>query len=54
MTSFTEQLKNRRTEDGRWLQGCEHTTLLLNHQIRNRVIVQCVKDIRNSNVDFDI
>lgn len=53
MTSFTEQLKNRRTEDGRWLQGCEHTTLLLNHQIRNRVILQCVKDIRNSNVDFD-
>ena len=53
MKSFTEQLNNRRTEDGRWLQGCEHTTLLLNHKIRNKIILQCIKDIKKNNINFD-
>ena len=53
MTTFAQQLKNRRTQDGKWLQGCDHTTLLLNHKIRNQIILQCIKDIKNTNIDFD-
>ena len=52
-TSFAEKLINRRTEDGKWLQGCDHTTLLLNHNIRNKVIDDCVIYLKEHKLDFD-
>ena len=52
-THFAEKLINRRTEDGRWLQGCDHTTLLLNHKIRNKIIFQSIADLKNLNNHFD-
>jgi orotate phosphoribosyltransferase len=45
--SFAEQLINRRTEDGSWLQGCDHTTMLLNPKIRNKIIFQCVNHLKD-------
>jgi len=53
MKAFAEQLINRRTEDGKWLQGCDHTTLLLNHKIRNKIIFQCMNDLKNIDFSFD-
>ena len=52
-TSLSEQLINRRTEDGNWLQGCDHTTMLLNHKIRNKIIFQCIEHLKNTEKDFD-
>ena len=52
-TSFCEQLINRRTEDGGWLQGCDHTTMLLNPKTRNKIILQCVNDLKKYSSEFD-
>ena len=53
MTTFAKQLINRRTEDGKWLQGCDHTTLLLNPKIRNKFIAQSIKDLTKHINKFD-
>ena len=52
-TPVSEQLINRRTEDGSWLQGCDHTTILLNPKIRNKIILQCVDVLRSYSDNFD-
>jgi len=51
--SFAEQLINRRTEDGSWLQGCDHTTMLLNPKIRNKIIFQCITALKPYEERFD-
>lgn len=53
MQASAQQLLNRRTEDGQWLQGCDHTTVLLNPKIRNKIIFQCVNDLNNISDNFD-
>lgn len=52
-TNATKQLINRRTEDGRWLQGCDHTAILLNPKTRNKIIEQAILDIKKSKISFD-
>lgn len=51
--SSCEQLINRRTENGGWLQGCDHTTILLNPKIRNKIIFQCIDDLKKHFSKFD-
>ena len=52
-TTITQQLINRRTEDGNWLQGCDHTTMLLNPKNRNSIIEKCCKEILENEISFD-
>jgi orotate phosphoribosyltransferase-like protein len=51
--NYAQQLINRRTEDGKWLQGCEHTTILLNRKIKNKIIYQTTSDLKNNEIYFD-
>ena len=48
-----QELINRRTENGQWMQGCEHTTSLLNKQIRNKVIFDAIDCLRKIDKTFD-
>ena len=48
--NYAQQLINRRTEDGKWLQGCEHTTILLNRKIKNKIIYQTTSDLKNNEI----
>lgn len=36
-------MEQHRKTDGGILQGCRHTTLVLNHRERNRVIFECIR-----------
>ena len=36
----------RKTNDGKYIQGCEHTCQVLNHKNRNKVIITAVCDLR--------
>jgi hypothetical protein len=47
--NVTQQLINRRTADGKWLQGCDHTAILLNPKTRNKIIEQAISEIKNPN-----
>lgn len=49
----TKHLLNRRTEDGKWLQGCDHTTILLNPKTRNQIIKTTVDYIKSLKLRFD-
>lgn len=49
----TQQLLNRRTDDGNWLQGCDHTTVLLNPRIKREIINNCCNDLKNNEICFD-
>ncbi len=50
---MTQELVTRRTDDGKWMQGCEHTTSLLNVKIRNKVIFSAIDRLRNIDKQFD-
>lgn len=50
---YTQQLLNRRTDDGNWLQGCDHTTVLLNPRIKREIINNCCKDLESNEIYFD-
>jgi adenine/guanine phosphoribosyltransferase-like PRPP-binding protein len=43
----------RRTEDGKIIQGASHTCRVLNHKIRNKVIIKAVCDLRKISDEFD-
>lgn len=49
--SLSKDLINRRTHDGQWMQGCEHTTSLLNSTVRNKVIFNTIDILRKLNFD---
>ena len=51
--NVTQQLINRRTADGRWLQGCDHTAILLNPKTRNKIIEQAISEIKKTQISFD-
>jgi len=53
MNTLAQQLVNRRTEDGQWLQGCDHTTLLLNRKIKNKIVQDCTKNLKDYEIYFD-
>ena len=44
---------HRRTDDGRVIQGSSHTSRLLNHKYRNKIIMQTYVDLRNKDLEFD-
>lgn len=43
----------RKTTDGQYIQGCGHTSQVLNHKNRNKIIIKAVCDLRKSDVGFD-
>lgn len=44
---------HRKTEDGKIIGGCKHTSLILNHKERNRIIITAVTKLRKIKDDFD-
>ena len=51
MTTYWQELDDfRRTEDGSIIQGASHTSRVLNHKYRNRVIIDAYTKL--SKVDF--
>lgn len=47
------KLIHRKTTDGKWMQGCEHTTILLNHNQRHLFISKAVQTLQKITDDFD-
>lgn len=50
---LTKELINRRTSDGKWIQGCEHTSIILNHKIRKNIVAKCVESLSKIKNQFD-
>jgi hypothetical protein len=48
-----QNLIHRRTDTGQWMQGCEHTTNLLNTTHRNQIINETVERLTELYNDFD-
>ena len=44
---------HRKTTDGKYIQGCHHTSLILNHKSRNKIIIKAVCDLRKISDTFD-
>ena len=44
--SELDEAEWRRT-DGGFIQGCAHTGLLLNHKVRNKIVMECVGRLRS-------
>jgi adenine/guanine phosphoribosyltransferase-like PRPP-binding protein len=42
----------RKTRDGKYIQGASHTSIVLNHQFRNMIVMEAVKKLRV--YDFDV
>ena len=55
MKSLTEtQIEEiRRTDDGKYIQGASHTCHVLNHKVRNKIIIKAVCDLRKITDTFD-
>ena len=55
MKSLTEtQIEEvRRTDDGKYIQGASHTCHVLNHKVRNKIIIKAVCDLRKISNTFD-
>lgn len=43
----------RKTNDGKIIQGCSHTALVLNHKERNHIIIKAICKLRKIADDFD-
>ena len=43
----------RKTSDGKYIQGASHTCHVLNHKIRNKIIIKAVCDLRKIADSFD-
>ena len=44
---------HRKMADGKVIQGCSHTSLILNHKVRNKIIIKAVCDLRKIKDEFD-
>jgi len=44
---------HRKTSDGKYIQGCSHTSQVLNHKVRNKVIISAVCKLRKIKDSFD-
>ena len=53
MSISIDNLVHRRTADGKWMQGCEHTTVLLNHAKRNSFINKAIINLESITNEFD-
>lgn len=53
MKSCVTTLAKRKTKDGKWIQGCDHTAALLNPKTRNKIIFDCINNLKKYNLDFD-
>jgi adenine/guanine phosphoribosyltransferase-like PRPP-binding protein len=54
MKSLNEmQIEEVRNTDGGIIQGASHTCHVLNHKIRNKIIIKAVCDLRKIAKDFD-
>jgi len=54
MKSLTEmQIEEIRNTDGGIIQGASHTCHVLNHKIRNKIIIKTVCDLRKIKDEFD-
>ena len=54
MNSLNQELDEfRRTEDGKVIQGASHTCRVLNHKVRNKIIIKAVCDLRKVKDQFD-
>lgn len=42
-----------RTEDGKYIQAASHTCHVLNHKVRNKIIIKAVCDLRKISDTFD-
>jgi adenine/guanine phosphoribosyltransferase-like PRPP-binding protein len=43
----------RKTADGKYIQGASHTCHVLNHKVRNKIIIKAVCDLRKISDSFD-
>jgi len=43
----------RKTDDGKYIQGASHVCHVLNHKIRNKIIIKAVCDLRKIADSFD-
>jgi len=43
----------RKTSDGKYIQGASHTCHVLNHKVRNKIIIKAVCDLRKIANSFD-
>jgi len=54
MKSLNEmEIEEVRNTDGGIIQGASHTCHVLNHKIRNKIIIKAVCDLRKISKDFD-
>jgi adenine/guanine phosphoribosyltransferase-like PRPP-binding protein len=54
MKSLNEmQIEEVRNTDGGIIQGASHTCHVLNHKVRNKIIIKAVCDLRKISKDFD-
>jgi orotate phosphoribosyltransferase len=54
MKSLNEmQIEEVRNSDGGIIQGASHTSHVLNHKIRNKIIIKAVCDLRKIKNEFD-
>lgn len=54
MSVFNNPIEDiRKTQDGKIIQGASHTCYVLNHKIRNKVIIKAVCDLRKISETFD-
>jgi adenine/guanine phosphoribosyltransferase-like PRPP-binding protein len=54
MNVFNQSIEDtRKTADGKYIQGASHTCHVLNHKIRNKIIIQAVTKLRKISTDFD-
>jgi adenine/guanine phosphoribosyltransferase-like PRPP-binding protein len=44
---------HRKTPDGKYIQGSSHTSIVLNHKSRNKIIVSAVCELRKIQDSFD-
>lgn len=54
MNILEQPIENiRKTESGQYIQGSSHTCHVLNHKIRNKIIIKAVCDLRKISDSFD-
>lgn len=54
MNVFNQKIDEFRvTKDGNYIQGASHTCRVLNHKVRNKIIIKAVCDLRKISDNFD-
>jgi adenine/guanine phosphoribosyltransferase-like PRPP-binding protein len=54
MNIFDQPIEDvRKTVDGKYIQGASHTCHVLNHKVRNKIIITAVTKLRKISSEFD-